>query len=96
MAAVHAILLLYKLGWNGLVTEPHILLSYACVGEMFIETLRAFKISLELYSKLVVSLSSSMMHIFILPTNPLLDWDIRHPFLGYFQINTHKSLNVHH
>ena len=51
VAAVHAISLLLKPGWNDLVTHPHISLSRAYVGEMFIEIMRAFKLSLASYSK---------------------------------------------
>ena len=54
MAAVHAILSLFKPGWNGSVTHPHISLPRAYVVEMFIEILRTFKISLVLYCELVV------------------------------------------
>ena len=69
MAAVHAILLLYKLGWNGLITHPNISLSRAYVGEMFIAILRTFTTSLVLYCKLVVFFELFReIHTFILPT----------------------------
>ena len=53
VAAVHVILLLSRPGRNGLVCHPHVSLSRAYVGEIFIEIMRAFKLSLASYSKYV-------------------------------------------
>ena len=43
-------LLAFNSGWNCLVTHPHVSLSRAYIGEMFVEIMRAFNLSLVSYS----------------------------------------------
>lgn len=99
VAAVHAILLLFKPEWNGLVCHPHVSLSRAYVGEMFIEIMRASKLSLASYSIWTTPVASSFCRDTCIhsTTSLLLDGDIGHLSSStHFQYITQPFLYIRH
>ena len=88
-------LIAFEPGWKGLVTHPHVSLSRAYIGKMFIEIMRAFN----LFASIIFHVAGRqsclhvpfVIHAYILPTSFLLDLDVGHPFPNLLQYSTHSA-----